>query len=88
MSPSKHTLSRCIRQVAAETLIWLRRKVVNQKLFYGCGAANKGSLHHVVKKLVWFDYSNMEFNVVVLDLDVCNGTNVDTESVLDHSLRR
>ena len=70
MSLSKDTLNRCIRQVAAEALILLRRKVVNQKLFYGCDTANKGGLHHVVKKLAWFDYSNIEFNVVVLDSEV------------------
>ena len=77
-----------IKTVSTETLAVLRRKIKDKKLYYGCDAANKGGYHHMVKKLAWCDSKTKELECIVLDSDVCDGTDSDTVNALDFSFRK
>ena len=88
MGPAKDTFRRSVKQVGIETLVVLRSRVLGKKLHCGCDAAIKGGLHHVVKKISWHDSDKSELECVVLDSDVCDGTDVDTAHALDYSFRK
>ena len=45
-------------------------------------------MYHMVKKLSLFDLPGNKLLVVVLDSDVCEGTNPKTAEAIDYSLRK
>ena len=85
MAPCKDTFRRDVKKLGCETLIILRKQIVGQCLCYACDAANKGGYHHMVKKIAWHHYEKSELNVVVLDSDVCDGTDMDAVEALNNS---
>ena len=49
----------------------------------GCDTSNKGGYHQ--KRIAWFNAALDKFESVVLDSDVCEGTDVDIAISLDHA---
>lgn len=57
-------------------------------MYLACDAANKGGMHYMVKKLAAFDLHNDKLDVIVLDSNVCEGTNTKTAEAIDFSLQK
>ena len=86
MAPCKDTFRRCLKKVAAETLCVVRKEVADKTLHFACDAANKGGFHFMVKKLACHDEKNKDLNVMVVDSNVCDGTNRETAFGVDFFL--
>ena len=81
---SETTFSGLIKNTIVELLSIVREK--NEKIIYlACYASSKGSMNHMVKKISVFDLKNNRLVVVVLDSDVCKGTNTKTVDAMNHS---
>ena len=85
MAPCKDTFRRDIKKLGCEMLIILRKQAVTQYLYYAYDVANKGGYHYIVKKITWYNYEKSELNIVVLDSDACDRTDMDTAKALDNS---
>ena len=55
-----------------------------KKLHRRCDASNKGSYHHMVKRIAWYDVALEKFESVVIDSDICEGADIDTAKAIDH----
>ena len=77
-----------MQQVGAETLVEIRKKCKDKTLHYACDAAIKGGHHHMVKKMSWHSYEERELNIITLDSDACDGTDIDAANALDYSFRK